>query len=150
MKPLIVQNSIVINANASKIWNALINPQQTKKYMFGCEAVSDWKIGSTLLWKGEYEGKEMIFVKGSILDIQPEIFLAYSTIDPNSSIPDISENYLTVTYRLLEKDGKTTLTVTQGDYTKVADGETRYQEAFNHGEGWNPILIEIKKLVESN
>jgi hypothetical protein len=40
------------------------------------------------------------------------------------------------------------LTVTQGDYSKVAEGEKRYTEAFNNGEGWNPILVEIKKLVE--
>ena len=30
-----------------------------------------------------------------------------------------------------------------------ADGEKRYKEAFNNGEGWNPILVEIKKLVEA-
>lgn len=118
--------------------------------MFGCETVSDWKKGSELLWRGEYEGKEMVFVKGHITDIQPNTFLAYTTIDPNSTIDDVSENYLTVTYSLEEANGKTTLTVTQGDYNKVAEGERRYKEAFNNGEGWNPILVEIKRLVEGN
>lgn len=151
MNPLIVKNSIVIHANASKVWNALVNPKQTKKYMFGCEALSDWKKGSELLWKGIYDNKEMIFVKGFILDIQPEKLLAYSTIDPNAIMEDIPDNYLTVTYYLAEESNtKTILTVTQGDYSKVADGEKRYKEAFNNGEGWNPILSEIKKLVEAN
>lgn len=147
-KPLIVKNSIAINAPTSKVWDALINPEQTKKYMFGCETVSDWKIGSPLLWKGSYEGKEMVFVKGNIVDIKPEKFLAYTTIDPNSTIDDVSENYLTVTYDLSVEKGQTILTVTQGDYATVAEGARRYNEAFNGGEGWNPILIEIKKLVE--
>jgi uncharacterized protein YndB with AHSA1/START domain len=146
---LFVKNSIKIDAPAEKVWNILTNPDQTKKYMFGCETVSDWKPGSPLLWKGNYEGKEMVFVKGDIVDIDPGKYLAYTTIDPNSTIDDISENYLTVTYSLSEDNGQTLLTVTQGDYTKVADGERRYKEASNNGEGWNPILVEIKKIAEA-
>lgn len=116
--------------------------------MFGCETVSDWNVGSPLLWKGNYEGKEMVFVKGEIVEIEPEKLLTYTTIDPNSTIDDISENYLQVTYLLSTDNERTILTVTQGDYNMVADGEKRYQEAFNNGIGWNPILNEIKKLVE--
>ena len=149
MDKLIVSNTITINAAASKVWDALTNPEQTKKYMFGCETVSDWKTGSPLLWKGNYEGKDMIFVKGRIVEIKPGKFLAYTTIDPNSTIPDVPENYLTVTYDLASESGRTLLTVTQGDYSKVADGERRYKEAYNNGEGWNPILVQIKKLVEA-
>jgi uncharacterized protein YndB with AHSA1/START domain len=145
---LIIKNTIEIFAPAAKVWDVLVNPEQTKKYMFGCETVSDWKKGSELLWRGEYEGKEMIFVKGNILDIQPGKYLAYTTIDPNSNIDDSADNYLTVTYELSEKQGKIILTVTQGDYSKVAEGDRRYKESYNNGEGWNPILVQIKKLVE--
>lgn len=147
-QPLFVKNTITINAPAATVWDALVNPAQTKKYMFGCETVSDWKPGSSLEWKGEYEGKEMIFVKGNILEINPGKFLAYTTIDPHSNIDDVSENYLTVTYDLQPENGHTVLTVTQGDYSKVAEGERRYHEAWNNGEGWNPILVQIKQLVE--
>ncbi len=150
MKPLFVKNTIAINAPASKVWDALTNPEQTRKYMFGCETVSDWKQGSSLEWKGNHEGKEMVFVKGNIADIIPEKLLAYTVIDPNSTIEDIPENYLTVTYDLKEQDEETILTVTQGDYSKVADSEKRYNEAYNNGEGWNPILIQIKSLAEAN
>jgi len=148
---LFVKNNITINAPAKKVWDVLTNPEQTKKYMFGCETVSDWKPGSSLDWKGSYEGKEIIFVKGNIVDIGPEKFLAYTTIDPNNAaMEDKPENYLTVTYDLQEENGQTILTVTQGDYNKVAEGEKRYKEASNNGEGWNPILVEIKKIAESN
>lgn len=147
---LIIKNTISINASAAKVWNALINPEQTKKYMFGCEAISDWKPGSSLLWKGTWEGKEMVFVKGTITEIEPEKFLAYTVIDPNNpAIPDIPENYLTVTYHLSQENGETLLTVTQGDYSRVAEGEKRYKDSYNNGEGWNPILIQIKKLAET-
>jgi len=148
--PLFIKSQITIYATAAKVWDALTNPEQTKKYMFGCETVSEWKPGSLLLWKGSYEGKEMIFVKGNVVEINPPALLSYTVIDPNSAIEDIPENYLTVTYNLNEENEHTVLTVTQGDYSKVADGEKRYKESYNNGEGWNPILLEIKKLVEEN
>lgn len=145
---LFIRNSIIIEAPASKVWDALVNPEQTKKYMFGCETVSDWRIGSPLLWRGQYEGKEMVFVKGNVVNIKPERYLEYTVIDPNSTIEDIPENYLTITYELSEEKGNTLLKVTQGDYSKVADGEKRFNDSSNNGEGWNPILVQIKKLVE--
>jgi uncharacterized protein YndB with AHSA1/START domain len=149
-KELTIENTITINAPASKVWNALTNPTETKKYMFGCEALSTWKVGSPLLWQAHYEGNDVVFVKGSIVSINPNVLLAYTTFDPNSTMEDIPENYLTVTYHLKENNGATSFTVTQGDYAAVAEGERRYQESYNGGEGWNPILVEIKKLVEGN
>jgi uncharacterized protein YndB with AHSA1/START domain len=148
-KPLIVKNSIRIHAPASKVWDVLVNPEQTKKYMFGCETVSNWKPGSPLLWRGVYEGREMVFVKGNIVEIRPPAFLSYTVIDPNSTtVADIPENYLTVTYLLEEQSGHTLLNVTQGDFSQVAESEKRYNDTYNGGEGWNPILVQIKALAE--
>ena len=147
--PLNVANSIVIHAPAAKVWDTLVNPEQTVKYMFGCVPVTDWKVGSPLLWKGKFDGIEMVAVKGAITEIRPEQYLAYTVIDPNDpKIPDIPENYLTVTYTLSTANGDTTLSVTQGDYSKVAEGEKRYQHTVADG-GWDPILEQIKQLAEA-
>ncbi|MEO8582978.1 MAG: SRPBCC domain-containing protein [Flavitalea sp.] len=147
-KELKVISIINIKAPVSKVWDALVNPEKTKQYMFGCETVSDWKPGSELLWRGIYEGKQVDFVKGTVLEIHPPTKLVYTTFDPNSTIEDKPVNYLTVTYELKQASDETLFTVTQGDFSKVAEGEKRYRDAFNNGEGWNPILVEIKKLVE--
>ena len=148
-QPLIVKNTITINAPAAAVWDALVNPEKTKVYMFGCETVSDWQVGGPLIWQMEYEGKPFIPVKGEIVKLYPNQLLEYTVIDPNSTtVPDVPENYLNVTYLLEETDGQTQLTVTQGDYSHVADGEKRYRETYNNGEGWNPILVQIKALVE--
>lgn len=149
MKELIIKNAIEINASIERVWDALTNPEKTKVYMFGCKTVTDWNVGSELLWKGCYEGKEMVFVKGYIIQILPPKILVYSTIDPNSEIEDKPEKYLNVTYELSEDNGVTTLIVSQGDYSKVENGEKRYNDSWNNGEGWNPVLIQIKKLVEN-
>lgn len=150
MEEMIVKNSIFINADAAKVWDVLTNPEQTKKYMFGCKTVSDWKPGSPLLWQGEYEGNSVVFVKGYILEIVPDRLLKYSVIDPGASYPDLPENYLSVEYKLESKDDGTRLTVIQDGFENAAEGEKRFRETYNNGEGWNLILVQIKKIAEDN
>jgi uncharacterized protein YndB with AHSA1/START domain len=146
---LVIENNIDINAPASRVWQILTNPQETKKYMFGCEAISEWKVGRPLEWKGIFGGKEVVAVKGEILDILMGKFLSYTTFDPNGSIPDIPENYLKVTYTLNESRGHTQLKVTQGDYSRVQDGQKRYEDSTSGG-GWMSILTEVKRIAEQS
>ena len=148
MEKKTVQNTITINASAAKVWDVLTNGEQTKKYMFGCETVSDWQPGSPLLWRMHYEGKELVPVKGTVLEIVPNQLLRYTVIDPNAAYPDTPENHLNVTYRLGEADGATTLTVTQDGFEGAADGDKRYKDVYNKGEGWNPILVQVKDIAE--
>ena len=148
MEKKTVQNTITINAPATKVWDLLTNGEQTKKYMFGCETVSDWQPGSPLLWRMNYEGKELVPVKGTVLKIVPNQLLRYTVIDPNAAYQDTPENHLNVTYQLVEANGATTLTVTQDGFEGAADGDKRYQDVYNNGDGWNPILVQIKALAE--
>ena len=145
-----VINTIIIQAPAKTVWDVLVNPDHTQKYMFGCKTISDWKVGSSLAWKMIHEGKEMIPVKGVILESELNRRLKYTVIDPYASYPDIPENHLNVLYALEEKDGGTSLTVTQDGFEGAADGEKRYQDVYNKGEGWNPILVQIKAIAEKD
>lgn len=144
-----VISSVRIQTQADRVWEALVDPEYTRLYMFGCETVSDWLPGSELLWRGTYEGNPMVFVKGRILEIEPGILLRYTVIDPNAAYPDIPENHLRVTYELEPDESGTLLKVTQDGFETVADGEKRYQDVYNNGEGWDPILKTIKELLET-
>jgi uncharacterized protein YndB with AHSA1/START domain len=147
MEPFVI-STIAINAPISQVWDALVNPEKTKVYMFGCAAITDWRIGSPLLWIGVFDGVEITAVKGTVVRYEPEILLEYTVFDPNSTMTDVPENYLHVIYALRTENNQTILEVQQGDFTKVADGERRYQETYNGGEGWNPILKVIKEMLE--
>ena len=148
-QPKTLIQSIAVDAPKEKVWDALVNPDMTKQYMYGCVPVTDWRVGSPLLWQGEENGTVITFVKGQVIEIIPNEYLAYTVIDPNNAdIPDIPENYLTVIYTLVEKEGTTTFTVSQGDYSKVANGEQRWEDTQRQG-GWTAILDAIKELVES-
>ena len=54
---LIAKTQIEINVPTAKVWDALVNPEMIKQYMFGTNAVSDWKEGAPIVWKGEWQGK---------------------------------------------------------------------------------------------
>lgn len=143
-KDLIAVQSVVINAPASKVWDALTKPEWTRQYIFGCDAVSDWEVGSPILWNGAADGKT--YVKGKVVSYNPGKMLQYTTFDPNNpEMEDISSNYLTVTYELSGKNNQTVLRVSQGDYSRVANGDKRYEETVG---GWDSVLSKIKELVE--
>lgn len=46
----------IINAPISKVWDALTMPEIVKEYFFGSNQETDWKVGSPIIWTGEYEG----------------------------------------------------------------------------------------------
>ena len=65
---LVFHASIRINAPVARIWEVLTTPALTKRFMFGGEAISDWKVGSPLVWR--LEGSKQV-LKGTILAIDP-------------------------------------------------------------------------------
>ena len=137
---LTATKSIVIAAPAQHVWQALTDPAEVKKYMWGSEVVSDWKQGSPLIYRGVWEGKPFED-KGTILEIDPPHLLRTTYFSPLSGKPDAPENYAEVTYRLAAEAGGTKLTVTQSNIPDEA-GKTR-------SEGkWGMVLDTNKKGIE--
>jgi len=60
--------------------------------MFGTNAVSDWKEGSPIVWKGEWMGKKYED-RGVILKLEPGNMIQYSHFSPLTGQPDLPENY---------------------------------------------------------
>jgi uncharacterized protein YndB with AHSA1/START domain len=144
MKPTIT-DSIDIAAPAERVWKLLTDPEETPKYMFGCRTVSDWKVGSRLDWVGTFDGRTVVAVTGTILELQRPRRLRYTTFDPNAQYRDVPENHLVVDFELKERASGVTLVVSQGDYSKVQDGEKRYQDTI---AGWPKVLAQVKALAE--
>ena len=138
---LIVKKSIKVNANISAVWDALTNPEMTKKYFFDCEAISDWETGSVIEFKMEKDGETIVVVKGIILNIEEDRLLQYSCFAPDTE-QDTSTHTI-VTYELYSENGNTLLTVTQGDFGK---NEAGYQHTVT---GWDATLSGLKALQET-
>lgn len=144
----IARAAIDVDASAERVWAVLTKPEETAKYMFGCRTVSSWKVGEKLEWEGEAEGKKVVYVTGKILVLEPHRRFHYSVFDPNGTYRDEPWNYLTVTYDLEPRGNGVRLSVSQGDYSKVEDGEKRWADT-THGEGWGGLLKQIKAQAEA-
>jgi uncharacterized protein YndB with AHSA1/START domain len=132
--------STTINAPISKVWQALVNPEIIKQYLFDTEVITDWKEGSPIIYRGEWEGKPFED-KGKILKIEPEYQLVSTHWSPLSGVPDTPENYHTVTYTLSGNSDKTEVTIRQ-------DNNGTEQEKEHSEKNWNTVLDGMKKLLE--
>ena len=141
-KELVVKKEIEINADVSKVWNALVNPESIKQYLFGTDALSEWKIGSTIIFRGEWEGN-IYEDKGLISKLITNKVLQYAFWSPLSGLEDKPENYANITYELMDKGEYTLLSVTQDNI--------KTEEIFNRTcENWEVILKGLKEVVEDN
>ena len=136
----IAKASISINASSEKVWKALVDPKAIKQYMFGTNVVSDWQEGSTIVWKGEWQGKSYED-KGKILKLMPGRILQYSHFSPLSGVPDRPENYHTVTIELAGNGNQSHITLTQ-------DRNATEEERAESEKNWGMMLSELKKLLE--
>jgi len=146
MAPLYTQFEVHIAAPPRAVWATLVDPALTRQYMFGCEALSDWKVGSRLDWKGSYQGKDMVFVTGTVVTFQPERLLEYTTFDPNGGLEDVPGNHVTMSCKLTPEDGGTLLELRQGDFSTVQNGQKRFADASTPSD----FLQKLKATAESH
>jgi uncharacterized protein YndB with AHSA1/START domain len=137
---LLATASITIDAPVATVWNALIDPETIKRYMFGSTVTSDWRQGSPITWKGEWQGKSYED-KGVIRRIEPHRVLEYTHFSPLAGLPDVPENYHTVRIELSSAGSGTRVSLTQDNNPT--------EEAREHSEkNWRMMLDGLKKVVE--
>jgi uncharacterized protein YndB with AHSA1/START domain len=140
-KELEVRQEIKLDASSGEVWRVLTDPQDIKKYFFGTNVSSEWKEGSAIEFRGEWEGSEYID-KGTILELIPERKLVYNYWSSMSGTPDIPENYGLITYRLTPEGNSTILEITQQGFD---DEEKR-----DHSSGsWKSVLESMKEVLYS-
>lgn len=137
-----VEVQIDINSDPAKVWDALVNPEIIKQYLFGTNTITDWKVGSPIVFQGVWEGVEYKD-KGTILEFIPEQKLKYDYWSSFSPLEDKPENYQQITF-MLEKNGELTkLTLLQEN---INDETTKEHSEKN----WIMILDQIKQIAENN
>ncbi len=137
---LIAQAQLTISSPIANVWDALVNPEMIRQYMFGTNAVSDWKEGSPIVWQGEWEGKPYED-KGVILQLKPERVLQYSHFSPLSGQADVPSNYHTITIELSPEEKGTLLLLSQ-------DNNATEEEREHSEKIWGMMLTGIKKVLE--
>lgn len=138
---LSVSESIEINAGPSKVWNALTNPEVIKKYLYGTETITDWSVGSEIIFQGEYNGQKFKD-KGIVKENIVNKLLSYKYWSGFSGLEDKPENYSLVIYELQSiDDNKIKFTWTQKGFAN--------EKAYEHSKsGMIELLKKIKNIIE--
>lgn len=137
---LVARASTSVDAPREEVWQALVDPQAIKTYMFGTTVVTDWLEGGPITWKGEWHGKTYED-KGVILKLQTGRSIAYTHFSPLAGLPDEPRNYHTVTIELSGEGDRTHVSLTQ-------DNNPTEQARAHSEKNWEAMLSELKKFVE--
>lgn len=139
---IIARVSTTVDASKEKVWEALVTPKIIKQYFFGTEVKSDFRVGSKIVWKGEWDGRPYED-HGEIREAQPGRLLQFTHISPGSGEKDVEENYRVVTIILDDKNGKTKVTLTQ-------DNNPNDEAREKSEQNWQGMLDGLKKVVEKS
>ncbi len=112
-----------IHAPAKRVWHALTDAAMVKQYMFGSDVVTDWKVGSPIVYKGMWEGKPFED-KGKVVAVEPEKRLVVTHWSPLSGTADTPDNYHTVTYALKPAGESTEVTISQDGNANAGNATT--------------------------
>lgn len=130
-----------INANPERVWTALTDPNEIRKYLFGTTTITNWQVGGPIRFVGEWDGKPYED-KGSVLAVEHLKLIRFTYWSSMSGLADVPENYVVVTYQLESDNGNTNFTLTQEN--------CRSEEARQHAEeNWAMAIGTLKRLAES-
>jgi len=134
-----------VDASDEEVWHALTTPSILKKYFFGSDIKSTWKVGDPITFSGEYDGKKYQD-KGSIRSSHPNAELSFTHWSALAGKPDVPENYHLVTIKLNQLGDGTRVTLRQDDQDgEPVDVKTRRQ----YEKNWSLVLKGLKNVVES-
>ena len=128
------------------MWEALLAPAKLKRFFYGAEVLTDWKVGSPIVMKGEFKGKPYEDT-GKILAVEPERRLSFSHFSPLTGEADAPENYHVVTFVLEPLKGGTEVTLTQANLTGgVRSGDLAHRAEYE--KNWRTVLEGLATVVE--
>jgi uncharacterized protein YndB with AHSA1/START domain len=133
--------SVRIAASPQRVWEALTTPEQIRRWFFGVETETDWRVGDRIVHRGEYQGKPYED-SGEIVEIDPPRLLVHTHWSPMSGVPDRPEHYQRVTWTLDGSDGTTTLTVAE-------DNLPSEQAKAISDQSWPQALRNLRELLEA-
>lgn len=139
---LIATATATIAAPRPRVWQALVEPDLIRQYMFGTEVVTDWVEGGPIRWKGVWEERPYED-KGTVMTVDEPHVLSFTHFSPLTGQPDVAENYHTVTIELEDQGQSTRVTLTQDNNP---DEEARRHSARN----WSAMLESLKGLLEAD
>lgn len=142
MKNLSIEKEIFIEAKPSTVFEALTNSEKIIQYLPLKEVISDWKVGSEVLYKGELEG--VPFTDFGTIDIlEPNEKFQYTYWSTNHGTERLPANHLTICYSISNSENGTLLKVEHTNFKS----EEMHTVMLNL---WDFLLGSLKGFVEKS
>jgi uncharacterized protein YndB with AHSA1/START domain len=139
----VARAEVDIRAPRREVWNLLTSSGSHPEILFGAEVVSDWRLGSRIVWRGEWQGKTFED-HGRVIELEDReepwrIVLTH--FSPLSGLPDVPENYHALHFELDATPEGTHVTLDQDNNPTV--------EAARHSrDNWVAMLQGVKEVAE--
>ena len=140
MKAVVAHAEVSIAAPPDRVWQAMTDPLAVSEYFLGATVDTDWQPGSTITWRGEWQGKPFED-KGKIVQAEPPHRLVLTHFSPMTGQSDLPENYHTISYELTAAGDQTHVSLDQ-------DNNRDEAEAAHASSNWESMLQDLKKIVE--
>jgi uncharacterized protein YndB with AHSA1/START domain len=140
--PFSLKTSLEIAASLEKVFAALTEAESVKTLFYGSELVTTWRVGSAIIYRGEYEGTHYED-HGTVLAFEPPHLVKYDYWSSwaKNELEDLPENYQTITYALAPSANGTLVSIEQNNI--------RSAEVMEHStQNWQHLLQSLKNLVE--
>ena len=128
---------VEIATTPERLWKALTDPDETRKFWFGALSISDWKVGSR--WTSESEDGE-VYLDGEILEIDPPRRLVH-TLHVVHEAAAAAEAPSRIEFEITQIGNRCQLTVT---HTGRGPATIEYTSG-----GWETIFAGLKEMLES-
>jgi uncharacterized protein YndB with AHSA1/START domain len=139
--PYAASVSTVIQAPREKVWAALTRPEIVKQYFFGTNLDTDWKVGSPLFFRGEWQGKAYED-RGTVLSFEPMQSFSFNYWSAFSGREDTPETRQIIRYSLDDVGDGLRVTIDQSNVDT--------QERADHSaQNWRGVLASLKQLLET-
>lgn len=136
--------SIDVDVSAEGVWRVLVEPDLVARYMHGTAVETDWRPGSSIVWRGEWQGRRYAD-KGEVLAVDRPRRLAMTHWSPMTGEPDLPANYHHVTYEIEPLGaGRSRLTLTHGNSPSQDAADAMIEN------GWRPMLAALKQVAEEH
>jgi uncharacterized protein YndB with AHSA1/START domain len=132
--------SLDIQAPLSSVWDAITKPEIVKQYFFGTNLDTDWKVGSPLFFRGEWQGKTYED-RGTVLSFQPMKSLSYNYWSGFSGLEDNPALRQIIRFDLDAISTGVRITIHQSN----VDTQAR---ADHSATNWRAVLEALKHLLE--
>ena len=128
---------VEIATTPERLWKALTDPDETRKFWYGALSISDWKVGSR--WTSESEDGE-VYLDGEILEIDPPRRLVH-TLHVAHEAAAAAEAPSRIEFEITQIGNRCRLTVT---HTGRGPATIEYTSG-----GWETIFAGLKELLET-